>query len=73
MFCEPFDETQIAPDRPGAIVAALEFLEHDFAKVGHSRVPPVTHNLSGPPNLLDSRYRSDRGFVLTAIADITSG
>ena len=31
MLREPFDETQITPDRPGAVVATLELFEHDFA------------------------------------------
>ena len=75
VFCEPFDETQIAPDRPGAVVAALEFFEHDFAKVSHSGLPSVTNTLSRSQNLIDRHCRSDRGacgFVLTAQPAVTT-
>jgi hypothetical protein len=32
------------------MVATLEFLEHHFAKMGHTGLPPVPHTLNRPQN-----------------------
>src|ERR1700761_1293211 len=50
VFREPLHEAHIVPDRSRRIVPTLEFLEQHLAKVGHSKVPPVTHTLSQPHN-----------------------
>jgi hypothetical protein len=50
VFREPLHEAHIVPDRSRGIVTTLEFLEQHLAKVGHSKVPPVTHTLSRPHN-----------------------